>query len=155
MKLSFAHDRLLAVMAHPDDAELLCAGTLARAKSDRAAVAICVTCTGDKGGPPDTTKDLAAARRAEVIVAAKVLAAETFFLAVPDGELYDTAEARRALSEVYRQFTPTLVLAHAQNDYHADHRAASALAEAASWFAASKGHATDTPALAAPPALWW
>ena len=47
------------------------------------------------------------------------------------------------------------MLAHDPNDYHADHRAASALAEAASWFAASRGHATDAPALPAPPALWW
>ena len=34
MRLTFSQDRILAVMAHPDDAELLCAGTLARAKSD-------------------------------------------------------------------------------------------------------------------------
>jgi N-acetylglucosamine malate deacetylase 1 len=49
MKLSFTNDRVMAVMAHPDDAELLCAGTLARAKADGAAIAICVMCAGDKG----------------------------------------------------------------------------------------------------------
>jgi LmbE family N-acetylglucosaminyl deacetylase len=156
MKLSFTQDRLLAVMAHPDDAELLCAGTLARAKADGAAIAICVMCAGDKGvSRSDKSANLPDVRRAEVTEAAKLIGADTFFCGVPDGELADNVPSRRALIEVYRQFKPTLVLAHAGNDYHPDHRAAAALAEAASWFAASRGHVTDSPALPAPPALWW
>src|SRR5688500_16679742 len=114
MKLSFAQDRLLAVMAHPDDAELLCAGTLARAKSDGAAIAICVMCAGDKGASRgEKTEKLADVRRAEVSDAAMLMGAETFFCAVPDGELADTVASRRALIEVFRQFKPTLVVAHA------------------------------------------
>ena len=34
MRLDFSGERVLAVVAHPDDAELLCAGTLARARRD-------------------------------------------------------------------------------------------------------------------------
>src|SRR4051812_42329110 len=49
MKLTFSDERVLAVMAHPDDAELLCAGTLARARAEGAAVGVCVMCQGDKG----------------------------------------------------------------------------------------------------------
>ena len=143
-------------MAHPDDAELLCAGTLARAKSDGAAIAICVMCAGDKGASlGHKIENLTEARRIEVSDAAKLIGAETFFGAVPDGELADTVASRRALIEVFRRFKPTLVLAHAASDYHPDHRAASALAEAASWICASAGHVTDSPALPAPPALWW
>jgi LmbE family N-acetylglucosaminyl deacetylase len=59
------------------------------------------------------------------------------------------------LVEIYRKFEPSLVLAHAPEDYHPDHRAASALAEAASWFCASRGHRTRSPVLKTPPALWW
>ena len=44
MRLDFAGERVMAVVAHPDDAELLCAGTLARARSEGAAIAICVMC---------------------------------------------------------------------------------------------------------------
>ncbi|MEQ2009376.1 MAG: LmbE family protein, partial [Limisphaerales bacterium] len=40
-------------------------------------------------------------------------------------------------------------------DYHPDHRAASALAEAVTWFAASRGHRTSSAPLAEPPALWF
>ena len=51
MKLNFQNERVLAVVAHPDDAELLCAGTLARARNDGAEIGICVLCRGDKGQP--------------------------------------------------------------------------------------------------------
>ena len=51
MQLDFSQDRLLAIVAHPDDAELLCAGTLARARRDGTDVGVCVACNGDKGHP--------------------------------------------------------------------------------------------------------
>jgi LmbE family N-acetylglucosaminyl deacetylase len=70
-------------------------------------------------------------------------------------ELMDTPASRSRLVEIYRRFEPTLVLAHAPEDYHPDHRAASTLAEAASWFCASRGHRGRSLAMQAPPALWW
>jgi LmbE family N-acetylglucosaminyl deacetylase len=155
MKIDFAGERLLAVVAHPDDAEYFCAGTLARSKDDGAAVAILVLCQGDKGQPSEPVPSLAAVRRKEVSAAARLLGAELFFGKVPDGHLADTPQQRRILVEVYRRFRPTLVLAHDATDYHADHRAGSALAEAASWFCASTGHKTRSPALETQPALWW
>lgn len=155
MRLAFTQDRVLAVMAHPDDAELFCAGTLARARADGAAIGICVMCAGDKGVPPKPTPDLAKVRHSEATAAAEILGAELYWFASPDGELTDSAESRRKLIEIYRRFKPTLVLAHGPEDYHPDHRAAGALAEAASWFAASRGHVTESPATEQPPALWF
>lgn len=155
MRIDFSAERVLAVVAHPDDAECLCAGTLGRAKDGGAAIAVLVMCQGDKGQPSKPIANLATVRRHEMESAAEVLGAELFLGRVPDGDLEDTARQRKLLLEVYRRFQPTLVLAHALNDYHADHRAAGALAEAASWFAASPGHKTDSPPLACQPALWW
>lgn len=155
MKLNFHHDRVLAVVAHPDDAELLCAGSLARARADGAAIGICVLCRGDKGQPSQPIKNLAAVRRREMQAAARLLGAELFCGDFPDAELADGTSQRLKLVEVFRRFRPTLVLAHAAEDYHADHRAASALAEAASWACASRGQKTKSPPLATPPALWW
>jgi LmbE family N-acetylglucosaminyl deacetylase len=155
MKLTFKDDHILAVVAHPDDAELLCAGTLARARNDGATIAICVLCRGDKGEPSQKISNLSAVRRKEIAASAKVLGAKLFLLGLPDGTLADTLALRLKLVEIYRQFKPTLVLAHAPEDYHPDHRAASALAEAASWFCASRGHRTHSPALKSSPALWF
>jgi len=107
MKLNFANDRLLAVMAHPDDAELLCAGTLARAKVDGAAIAIAVMCAGDKGAGSVPQKDLARTRQEEASAAAEVLGAQLFWLGAPDGELFDCYEMRLKVVEIFRRFRPT------------------------------------------------
>lgn len=155
MQLNFDNERVLAVVAHPDDAELLCAGTLARAKSDGATIGICVLCRGDKGQPDPPVANLTEIRRAEMAAAAKLLGAELLEGDFSDGELLDGPEQRRKVIELFRQFVPTLVLAHSDCDYHPDHRVASTLAEAASWFCASAGHETESPAMQSPPAVWW
>jgi LmbE family N-acetylglucosaminyl deacetylase len=155
MRLDFTNERVLAVVAHPDDAEYLCAGTLARARADGAAIGVCVLCQGDKGQPTKPIPDLADVRRREMTAAAEVLGAELLLGELGDGELVDDPASRRTVVELFRRFRPTLVVAHAPEDYHADHRAASALAEAASWFATSAGHRTESPPLARQPALWW
>ena len=155
MKLDFTAQRMLAVVAHPDDVELLCAGTLARAMADGAVIGMCSICRGEKGGAGDARRDLAAQRKQEFSQAAKVLDAAPFFADVPDGTLTDSEANRRKLIQIYRRFRPTIVLAHSPDDYHADHRAAAALAESASWFACSAGHRTRQKPLAEPPAVLW
>ena len=156
MRLDFANERLLAVVAHPDDAELLCAGTLARARTEGAAIGICVLCRGDKGQPAKPIPNLAAVRRREMAAAARVLGAELFCVGVSDSTLSDTGPTRQKLTAIFRRFRPTLVLAHAPQDYHPDHRAAAALAEAVSWFCASRGYKTSpAPLAAAPPCGGW
>src|SRR5437764_15279552 len=108
MKLSFKGDRVMAVVAHPDDAELLCAGTLARAERDGAAIAICVLCRGDKGQPSKKVTNLAALRRKEMQASADLFGAHLFLGEQPDAELADTAGMRLKLIEIYRKFKPTL-----------------------------------------------
>jgi len=85
----------------------------------------------------------------------RLIGAQLFLAGFSDGTLADNEVQRRVVLELLRRFKPTLVLAHAPEDYHPDHRAASRLTEAASWFCASRGHRTRSAALSAPPALWW
>lgn len=155
MRLNFQQERVLAVVAHPDDAELLCAGTLARARDDGATIGICVMCRGDKGRPAEPVDDLPAMRRTEMAEAAGLIEAELLLGEFADGELVDSPEQRRRVVELFRQFRPTLVLAHWPDDYHADHRAAGRTAEAASWFCTSAGHETAAAPMQTQPALWW
>lgn len=159
MKLDFAGERVLAVVAHPDDVELLCAGTLARGREDGATVGMCTMCRGNRGmaageSANERSFGVSEVRQGEFTAAAKLLGAEVFFGGIGDGELEDIPKQRRELISIFRRYRPTLVLAHAPNDYHADHRAAFELAEAASWFACSAGHVTGEEPLERPPALW-
>jgi LmbE family N-acetylglucosaminyl deacetylase len=155
MKFDFENERVLAVVAHPDDAELLCAGTLIRARADGAEIGICVLCQGDKGQPEPPIPDLVAVRSGEMRAATELIGAQLIEGGFPDGSLHDSTTSRHTVIELMRSFRPTLVLTHTASDYHPDHRATAALAEAASWFSASKGHVTDSDPLQSPPALWW
>lgn len=155
MRLDFSDERVLAVVAHPDDAELYCGGTLARARDDGAVIGICVLCQGDKGRPADPISDLPVVRRIETQAAASLLDADLMMAGREDGALANTAEIRRWMIEQFRQFRPTLVLAHSPDDYHPDHRMASELAEAVSWYCSSHGQETESPVLDRQPAVWW
>ena len=155
MKLDFSNERILAVVAHPDDAEILCAGTLARALEDGASIGIAVLCKGDRGQPEDPIPELGDVRGEEMTVAAKLLGAQLFLGEVSDGSLSDEVAVRLELTEIFRKFESTLVLAHDPADYHPDHQAASKIAQAASWYCASKGHETSSPPTPGPPALWF
>ena len=155
MRLDLSGERIMACVAHPDDAELLCAGTLARACIDGAEIAIACLCRGDRGQPDPPIPDLAARRREEMQQACDLLQAECFPGFASDGQLADNADARRAVIDRLRAFRPTLVITHSPTDYHADHQATSNIVEAATWFAASRGHETTCAPLDTPPALWF
>ncbi len=156
MRLDFSQERVMAVVAHPDDAELLCAGTLARARDDGAAIAICVLCRGDKGQPAGAPiPDLTGVRRRETAAAAALLGAELHHGTSGDSELGDDPHAQPFLLDVVRAFRPTLMLAHGPQDYHVDHRTAAELAEVISWQCASRGVVSASRPLDRPPELWW
>ncbi len=155
MRLDFSEQRILAAVAHPDDCELLCAGTLARARDEGATLGIFVFCQGEKGQPIEPVENLAAVRQEEMRRAAELLGAELIFAHVPDSELTDDMATRTVLVESLRRFRPTLVLGHFERDYHADHRAASRLVDVGSWLSASHGLSTDPPPLEYPPEVWW
>lgn len=129
----------MAIVAHPDDIEFSCAGTLARWA--KAGTRICyVLCTsGDVGidEPGMTRANASAIREAEQLVAAKIAGAgEVVFLREPDGMLVPTLELRKKLVREIRRFRPevvvcgdpTIVWAGADYINHPDHRAAATAA---------------------------
>jgi N-acetylglucosamine malate deacetylase 1 len=155
MKLSFQNERIMAVVAHPDDAELLCSGTLLRAKAEGAAVAVCVLCSGDKGQPSTPIPHLTKMRRKEMAESSRILGSSLYNGKHPDGTLTDDYATRLQLIEIFRIFRATLIFAHSPEDYHPDHQAASHIAEAASWMCISRGQRTKHPPLLKAPSIWW
>ncbi len=120
----------MAVGAHPDDLEWYAGGTAAKLTRAGAQVVLVVCTDGAKGtyDPQTDGRELAARREAEQRRAASLLGLkDVIFLGYPDGELEPTAELRRRLAELYRQYRPDLLLAFDPwKDYelHPDHIAA-------------------------------
>jgi len=139
----------MVIVAHPDDAEFGCAGTIAAWAREGWEVYL-VICTDAAGGGPDDATDVSpaarqhvtATRKAEQRAAAAVLGLrDVFFLDRPDGLLDQTIELRRELVRLLRRYRPARVVCQsperawrpfmAIGRHHPDHLAAGAAALAA------------------------
>jgi len=145
----YVPESALVIVAHPDDIEFTCAGTLARWA--KAGTRLCyVLCTSGEVGiaDPGMTKARAAEiREAEQRLAAEIVGAkDVVFLRHPDGMLTPTIELRKKIVREIRRFRPEIVISGdptivwAGDDYinHPDHRAAAMAALDATFPAAGQ-----------------
>jgi LmbE family N-acetylglucosaminyl deacetylase len=108
-------DVVLAVYAHPDDADVACGGTLARWAKAGAAVHLIVCTDGGKGtfDPEVTPADLAARRAAELEASSALIGLQSVTnLGYPDGGLADSDELRGTLVEWVRRLRPDVACGH-------------------------------------------
>ncbi|NMC13128.1 MAG: PIG-L family deacetylase [Chloroflexi bacterium] len=129
----------MVIVAHPDDIEFSCAGTVARWSRLGSRIAY-VLCTSGEVGIAENgmTKARAAEiREKEQIAAAEIVGVkDVVFLREPDGLLQPTLELRKKLVREIRRFKPEVVITGdptimwAGEDYinHPDHRAAATAA---------------------------
>lgn len=127
-------ERVLVVVAHPDDCDFGCAATTARWTSEGITVSYCIVTDGDAGGSDRSISrpEMARIRRREqTAAAAAVEVTDITFLGYPDGRLASTIELRRDISRVIRQKKPQRVLTQSpERNYgrifasHPDHLAA-------------------------------
>jgi LmbE family N-acetylglucosaminyl deacetylase len=126
---------IAVVMAHPDDAEFICAGTVARWADEGHEVVYVLLTSGDKGSddPEMTSERLVATREAEQLDAARILGVkDVIFMKYPDAELEPNLELRRELVRIIRRLKPDVVVCQdptvrwvdTQYINHPDHRAA-------------------------------
>lgn len=127
--------QILAIGAHPDDLEILCAGTLIRYHQNGHKISMCSVCNGNKGHRTLSSDELAKIRLAEAQKSASLIEAEHFCLNVPDCELFINQESMEKVQRLIRQTRPDVIITHAPNDYMPDHRAASELVFQASFHA--------------------
>src|SRR2546421_11286368 len=124
---------VLSFLAHPDDAEILCAGTLIRLADAGWQVHIATATPGDCGTMTESRWDISAIRTKEARRAAEIIGAEYHCLDERDGlVVYDKPTIQKAI-DLFRRVAPSLVFAHAPKDYMLDHEQASLLACAASF----------------------
>jgi LmbE family N-acetylglucosaminyl deacetylase len=106
-------ERVLTVMAHPDDVDFGAAGTVATWTAQGIEVTYCICTDGDAGGFDEAVPrdQIAGIRRREQEAAAKEVGVhDVRFLGYPDGRLVTSHELRRDISRVIRQVRPQRVV---------------------------------------------
>lgn len=106
-------ERALVVVAHPDDAEFMVAGTVARWTRAGSHVVYVVVTKGERGSddPAMTPDRLAHIREEEQRAAARILGVEeVLFLGYPDAYLQYTLELRRDIVRMIRRYRPDVVV---------------------------------------------
>lgn len=123
----------LSFLAHPDDAEILCGGTLVRLAHAGWEIHIATATAGDCGTMTLTPEEIAAVRREEARHAAVLIGGQYHCLGEADGfVVYDRPAIRKAM-DLFRRVAPSLVFTHAPRDYMMDHEQVSMLARGASF----------------------
>jgi bacillithiol biosynthesis deacetylase BshB1 len=122
---------LLAIAAHPDDAELTCGGTLALAAKQGHKVGIVDLVAGEAG-----THGSAAKRAQESGAATRALGVHARANAgLADAHLVNTDDTRRRVIALIRRFRPRTVILPFPVGRHPDHRVASELGRDACYLA--------------------
>jgi LmbE family N-acetylglucosaminyl deacetylase len=126
---------VLAVFAHPDDAEICAGGAMAKWAATGREVHLLILTNGDRGSgdPTASREELAATRRRETDAAVEVLGlAGARVLSTHDGELENTSILREAVTRRIREVRaetvvscdPTAVFFENRYYNHSDHRTA-------------------------------
>jgi LmbE family N-acetylglucosaminyl deacetylase len=107
-------ERILAVMAHPDDVDVRCAGTFAKWVAEGKAISYVVVTSGERGGDGSLPEqEVGEIREAEQRAAATVVGArDVVFLHQEDGYLVPSMELRKLITREIRRFRPEVVVMH-------------------------------------------
>jgi N-acetylglucosamine malate deacetylase 1 len=143
--------RILVLGAHPDDAEFVAGGLLARHAKAGSAIRILSVTNGQSGHQSIPANDLIGLRRSEAAAAGRVLRSDYITCDFPDGSLQPTIELREFLIREIRTFQPDLVLTHRPFDYHPDHRAVGQAVQDASYMVLVPKIVPDVPTPQAEP----
>ncbi|MBI3325639.1 MAG: PIG-L family deacetylase [Nitrospinae bacterium] len=107
--------RLMAIMAHPDDAEIWAGGTIFK-HTQRGDVVLIVYRVATQES----------VRGGEAKQGAALLGAQVSFVGRPDGQVRETPETCERVSALLRGFAPDALITHWIDDFHADHAATAA-----------------------------
>jgi bacillithiol biosynthesis deacetylase BshB1 len=124
----------LGVFSHPDDAELTAAGTLLKLKSLGHTTGVLDMTRGEMG-----TRGTPEGRALEALEAASILKLDVRRnLEQPDGHVWLTEEARRAMVRIIRTHKPKVIFTPHWDDPHPDHAATARIAREAARLASMR-----------------
>lgn len=113
---------ILCVVAHPDDVEILCAGTIIRYAQQGHQVTLAVFTSGNMGDAVIEPEKLAVIREKETRDAARIIGAKVIWGGVMDEHVFPDPQQRTIMIDILREADPDVIFTHSPNDYHPDHR---------------------------------
>lgn len=134
--------RVLALMAHPDDIEITCAGTLLLLKAAGWDVHLATMTAGDLGSVTLSAAAIARLRRKEAAASAALIGAGYTCLGFKDLTLQHSERAKRIVAGVLRAVRPDVLITHPPRDYMADHEETCRLAREAAFASTMPNWAT-------------
>lgn len=147
---------ILALHAHPDDVETLCAGTLALLAQRGHAIRIVSATAGECGSETTDLAATGALRQSEAAAAAALIGAEYRCANLPDLGVFNDDASRRTLTEMLRWAKADIIITASPVDYHPDHEAVSLLARDACFASTVPNYRTGPSApLSAIPHLYF
>ena len=148
--------RVLAIGAHPDDLEFMCAGTLLKCRDRGDEIFVAMTTSGNTGSNTIPTKEEnAAVREAEQLECCKHYGAQTMFLRFDDEGLLDTPETRRAVLNAIRWADPDLILCNPPWDPSPDHGMTGKLVTEVLLSVGGNLHPSDYPPISKMPSVFF
>ncbi len=125
-------DVALSVLAHPDDAEFLCVGSLIRLKQEHGwDIHIATMTPGDCGSAELSAEEIGRIRRQEGQNAAAHIGATYHCVEERDLLVIYSENTLEKVTRLLRQVEPRLVITHSPSDYMLDHEMTSTIARAA------------------------
>lgn len=138
---------VLAIGAHPDDLETLCAGTLAKCVKRGDTVTMVHVGVGDAGHKVIPAKELIEMRAGEARAAGAMIGAEVVSLGERDLFIRsDNLATRDKIVDEIRRTQPDFIITHNPDDYMDDHNETSKLVYEATMAATVVHHETKYPA---------
>ncbi|GIW81894.1 MAG: PIG-L domain-containing protein [Gemmatales bacterium] len=152
-------DIILSVLAHPDDAEFLCAGTMIRLVREHGWEAHIATMTpGDCGSVEHKPEEISRIRREEARRAASIIGATYHCLEERDLRVFHNERTLEKVTRLLREVRPRIVITHSPSDYMLDHEATSTITRGATFGAPAPNFLCDKgypPAIDAIPHLYY
>lgn len=113
--------RAIAIAAHPDDIELMMAGTLLLLKKNGYEIHYLNLSSGNVGSMVYDSETLSNIRLKEAKQSAEILGAHFHSPFCNDLEIFYEEKSLRHLAAIVREVKPTIVLTHSPSDYMEDH----------------------------------
>ncbi|HCU21239.1 MAG TPA: LmbE family protein [Bacteroidales bacterium] len=146
---------VMGIFAHPDDAELMCAGTLSLFSKAGWKVHIVTMAPGDKGTAELSREEISRIRKNEAADAAMLIGATYHCLESEDLYIFYNRESVNTTTGIMRKVKPSIVFTASPDDYMQDHEMTSSIVQAACFASGVKNMEVDIPSFEPIPYLYY